>query len=219
MGYHDLGCDWKSGYVMNPSKKQRVGYIVAFEGLDMGEFLKPDTDVFTPYNNTDASYKEVKIDKEKGVVNCVGMIDSFFWGGGVGDPICIGCYISAENAQVIKAKMKTTLKTTIVKKFAYWICNFDEETKVWFEEAYPKDPTIIGAQLNAVGGKDLKLEVSDEPTKVAQNIDLNVYHMYFELVPAANAPYALHFATSGKTQFVRNWGLKVGTLAAAAMGG
>jgi hypothetical protein len=40
-----------------------------------------------------------------------------------------------------------------------------------------------------------------------------------EVIPAADATYAFHFATSSKTKFVRNWGLKVGTNAAAAMGG
>ena len=42
--------------------------------------------------------------------------------------------------------------------------------------------------------------------------------MYIEIVPAANSTYALQFASSSKTPYVRNWGLKVGTTAAAAMG-
>jgi hypothetical protein len=53
---------------------------------------------------------------------------------------------------------------------------------------------------------------------VAPNVDVNVYNMYFEMIPAANTTFSFHFATSGKTKFVRNWGLKIGTNAAAAVG-
>jgi len=70
--------------------------------------------------------------------------------------------------------------------------------------------TVVG-QINAPGGKDLRIAVSQEATKVAPNIDTNVYNLYFEVIPAANATYAFHFATSSKTKYVRNWGFKVGT--------
>lgn len=216
---HDLPCDWTSGFVMDPSKKQRVGYLVQFEGLNMDDFLKQDVEVFTPYNNSETNYGDIEIDSDTGKATCVGVLDSFSWGGGVGDALCIGAYISSENAEVLKAKTKSTLDTTIVSDLAWWICNFDEENKVWYEEAYPLDPTAVKGQLNAPGGKDVRLSVAAEPTKVAPNIDINVYHMYFETIPAADSTYSFHFATSSKTKFVRNWGLKVGTNAEAAMGG
>lgn len=214
----NLSCDWRSGFVMDPNKKQRVGYLVNFQGMNMGEFLKQDITVFSPYNNSETQYTGVTIEAESTKATCVGVIDSFSFGGGVGDPICISAYISAENAEVLQAKMKTTLDTTIVKKLSFWICNFDEENKVWFEEAFPKDPIDMAGQLNAPGGKDVRITVSQEPTKVAPNIDINVYNVYFEVIPAANATYAMHFATSSKTKFIKNWGLVVGTNAAAAMG-
>lgn len=214
----DLSCDWKSGFIMDPQKKQRVGYLLFFEGLNMGEYLKPDIDVFTPYNNSETSYGEVSVDTENSKITCVGVVDSFWFGGAVGDPICISTYISAENAEVIAAKMKTSLDTTIVSKFAWWICNFDEENKVWYEEAFPLDPTTVSGQLNAPGGTDIKLSVSSEATKIAPNVDVNVYNLYFEVIPAANSTFNFHFATSSKTKYVKNWGLKIGTNAAAAMG-
>ena len=31
----ELPCDWKSGFVMDPTKKQRCGYLMAFNGLDL----------------------------------------------------------------------------------------------------------------------------------------------------------------------------------------
>ena len=212
----NLTCDWKSGFVMDPTKKQRVGYLVAFKGLNMGEFLKPDITVYTPYNSTGNDYAEVKIDDSK-KTTVVGVIESFSFGGGVGDPICISAYISAENAENLKAKMKSTLTTTVVKELGWWIANFDEENKKWFEEAYPKEPTKVSGQLNAPGGKDIRLDIAHEPTKVAANIDVNVVSIYFEVVPAANSTFDLHFATNAQTKYIRNWGLKIGTKAAEAV--
>lgn len=216
MGF-DFSCDWRAGFVMDPNKNQRVGYLVHFQGLNMGEFLKQDIEVFTPYSNSETNYGEVTINKELGKATVTGVIESFSWGGGVGDPICVSTYISAENAQIMQAKMKGTLDTNMVKKLAWWICNFDAETKVWFEEAYPKDPTSVTGQLNK-SGADVRLVIANEPTRVAPNIEVNVYNMYFEVIPAANSTFALHFATSSKTNRVNNWGLKVGTNAAQAMG-
>jgi hypothetical protein len=215
---HDLACDWRSGFVMDPSKKSRVGYLVHFTGLNMGDYLHQDITVFSPYNNSETGFSGITLDAETKKATVVGLIEHFSYAGGVGDPICVSAYISAQNAEIIKAKMQSTLDTTIVKQFAWWIVNFDEENKAWFEESYPKDPVVVAGQLNAPGGKDVRMHVSDEATKVAPNIDVNVYNMYFEIVPGANATYALHFATSGKTKYVRNWGLIVGTNATQAMG-
>jgi len=213
----DLSCDWKAGFVMDPSKKQRVGYLMAFEGLDMGEFLKPDVEVFTPFNSQEApGYGEVQFEGDDKKITCVGMIENFSFGGGVGDPICISAYISAENANILQAKLKTTLSTNKVTKFGWWICNFDEENKMWFEEAYPKEPTTVVGQVNAPGGKDFRIQVAQDPTKIHSTLDTNVYNLYVEVIPAANSTYNFHFATSAKTPYIRNWGLKVGSNAAAS---
>lgn len=214
----EFNCDWRSGFVMNPQQKNRVGYLVDFQGLNMGDFLKQDIDVFTPYNNSEVAYGEVDIDSDRGTVTTTGVIENFSWGGAVGDPLCISAYISAENAEVLAGKMKTTLDTTIVSDLAWWIVNYDEENKIWYEEAFPLDPTVVSAMLNAPGGSNIRLSVNPEPTKVAPTIDVNVYGLYFEIIPAANATFSFHFATSSKTKFVKNFGLKVGTNAEAAMG-
>lgn len=215
---YNYACDWRSGFVMDPSKKQRVGYLIWFQGLDMGEFFKQDIEVFSPYEANEATYSEVGSlwVKDTGKMTTTAVIESFSFAGGVGDPICISAYISAENGQTLKAKMQGSLSTTKITKFAWWMVNFDEENKAWFEESYPKEPVTMTGQLNA-SGSDVRISVADEPTKVAPNIDVNVYNVYFEVVPAANATYALHFATSIQTKYVRNWGLKVGTNAAAAL--
>ncbi len=216
---YNYSCDWKTAFAMDPSKKQRVGYLVSFQGLDMANFLQQDIEAFSPYSSSEAAYPEVASlwQKETGKMKTTGVIESLSFAGGVGDPICVSAYISAENGQALKAKMQTTLKTTKVTNFAWWVINFDTENKVWFEEAFPLEPSKMTGQLNAPGGKDIRLVVADEPTKIAPTIDVNVYNVYFEIVPAANATYALNFATSYKTKVVRNWGMKVGNKAAEAL--
>lgn len=215
----NYSCDWRSGFVMDPSQKTRVAYLVWLQGLDMGDFFKQDIEVFSPYEAATAEYTEVGSlwVKDSGKMTTTGVIESLSYAGGVGDPICVSAYISAENGQTLKAKMQGTLATTKITKFAWWMINFDEENKAWFEESFPKEPATMTGQLNAPGGKDIRITLANEPTKVAPNIDVNVYNVYFEIVPAANSTYALSFATSVKTKFVRNWGLRVGTNAAAAL--
>jgi hypothetical protein len=202
---------------MDPTKKQRVGYLVSFGGLGLKTPLAQDVEVFTPYNvdGGNTAYDKLKIENDK--VKVAGVIESFSWGGGVGDPICVSAYMSAENALQIKGLMKMTLKTTSISQLGWWVGSFDEETKAWFDECHPKEPTEITGQLNAPGGKDVRLAVADEPTKVAANVDVNVYSIYFEVVPAANQTCDFHFATASGKSFIKRWGLKVGSLAAGAL--
>jgi hypothetical protein len=215
---HNYPCDWRSGFVMDPNKKQRVGYLTSFKGLALGDtHLAQDLEVFTPFPSDLTPSATVTKGASADIVKATGIIESFSFEGGVGDPLCFGVYISAENGNIIKAKMKSALTTTKITELGWWIVNFDEENKKWYEEAYPKAPVHVTGQLNAPGSKDIRLHISDEPTKIANNIDVNVYMMYFEIVPAANMTFALNFATSAMTPFVRNWGLKVGLNSGTAM--
>ncbi len=218
---YNLPCDWKAGFVMDPQKKQRCGYLLALEGLGLDAALAADIQVFMPFNAKPADYTDAMLVVDASVtpnkVTCVGVIESLSWNGGVGDPISMSVMISSENAQQIKTKLQTTLSSTKITKLAWWISNFDEINKKWFEEAYPKDPSHVTGQLNAPGGKDIRLHVDDDATKVAANIDVNVYRVYFEIVPAANSTYTLGFALDAEKKYVNAWGLKVGTQPATAV--
>ena len=76
----------------------------------------------------------------------------------------------------------------------------------------------ITAQVNAPGKNDIRLHIGTDAEKVAPNIDVNVYNLHIELVPAANKTHTLHFANSADKKVVKNWGLVVGTLANTAVG-
>jgi len=225
----DLSCDWKSGFVMDPTKKQRCGYLVAFNGLGLNQEPDKENDafkirVFTPYNAADLEYANVAVDDLDGqkVLNCVGIIESFTFAGGVGDPICVSAYVSSEFANQLKAKQKASLETTVIKKLGWWVVNYDVDDKSWFEEAFPKGNTDSGdgfvmGQLNASAGKDVRLSIAESPTLIAPNLDVQVFNIYFEIVPASDTTYALAFRQGKTKAFVKGWGLQVGSVAKQKM--
>jgi hypothetical protein len=215
---YSFPCDWKSGFVMDPVKKQRVGYLTAFNGIGLSAALAADLSVYSPYNSAAApTYAAAAPDATTKLVKAVGILENVSWNGGVGDAFTFSCYMSSENANLLKALKSLTLKTTSISSLGWWICNFDEETKQWFEEHHPLAPLAISAQLNAVSKNDIRLHVADEPVKVASNIDVNVYNVYFEIVPAANQTATFHVASSPTKKVALNWGLVVGTIAKGAL--
>ena len=170
--------------------------------------------MYTPFNADAPEYTQAATKQNNDglrTVDCIGILDHFSWGGGAGDPICISAYVSTEFANQLKAKQKTTLKTTAIKKLGWWIVNYDVENKAWFEEAFPKTSDgFVAGQLNAQGGKAVALQVAEEPTAIAANIDVQLFQLYFEIVPSGNATYALRFAQGKTKPFVKGWGLQIG---------
>jgi hypothetical protein len=222
----DYPCNWRAGFVMDPTKKQRFGYITALNGFGLSATLAADITVYTPYNTGAAptyaglssNYTAPSDTSPVGTCKVVGVVDHFSWNGGVGDPISLSFYVSQENAAQIKALQQLTLKTTTIKTLGWWLADFDEEVKKWFEQAFPMTPATVSGQINAPGKNDIRLHVASDPEKVAPNIDVNVYAVNIEIVPAANVQHTLHFANSDQKKVVKGWGLVVGTMAAQSVG-
>ena len=170
---------------------------------------------FTPFPADAGQYAGFGDVVEENKVKVVGVVERFNFGGGVGDPIGFGVYMSMENANMLSGKMKDGVKSTKVSELGWWIVNYDTEKKSWYEESYPQKSAITG-QLNESSGV-VALSVAQEPTKIAKNIDVSVMSVFFEVIPAANAVYDLLFAESLSTKLVRNWGLKVGEAALSAI--
>jgi len=198
-------CDYKAGFIMDPQRKQRVGYLTAFTGLgsQVGA-LAQDLEVWSPYQGS-PSYPGVAIAAEK--VKAVGIIESVEYGGGVGDAYCFHVRISGNNKQKLAAAMKNTFDKTSIDVLKFWIGNFDEEEKGWYEELYPKADDMKG-MLNAQGG-DLKIRLGEEGVKVHTNVDVKVFDWYFEIVPAANILTDIHFGFGVKKSAVKHWGLNI----------
>lgn len=194
----DLECSVASGFMMAPNAHRRVGYVTALDGLGLpAGGLKPDLTVTRP----------VKGDR----VPVVGVLERFSWAGGVGDFIQVDFYISQENAFQLKALQQVTLKNAVVKQIGWWIADYDQENKVWFEQSYPLSPPS-----GIIAGKDKPaLEVALSPAQVQDGIDVEAYKITIRVAPAANLAYDLHFANSAKKQNVKSWGLVVGSLGTA----
>jgi len=207
-------CDRQSGFVMDPNQHKRVGFLTDFGGIGLGAPLARDLQVAVPWGGSAApAYAGLAPSTSSApgaplTAKVVGVIEKFSWAGGVGDAIQISAWVSQQNAVQLKALQQTTLKTTAISALGFWIGDYDQETKVWFEQAYPAAPAKVGAQLKPSG-----LNVDLSPTPVKAGIDVNVYKISLEIVPGANQASTLQFATSSKAKVAKSWGLVVGTLA------
>jgi hypothetical protein len=96
----------------------------------------------------------------------------------------------------------------------WWIADYDQEAKQWFEQSYPVgEPAIKGL----IAGKDNpEFSVDLSPVAVKDWIEINVYKVSISVVPASNQQYPLEFASSAENPIVKSWGLIVGTLPAAS---
>jgi hypothetical protein len=195
---HSFPCDWKSGFVMDPTHKQTFGYLTEFSGL--GASLGRDLNVHSGWDNpTPPTYAAVAGNQLK----AVGVIENFSWNGGVGDPISFSTYMSSENANQLK---HPSPKNLAISALGFWIAAYDDESKKWYEKAFPSAPPKLACQINAPTPKDIRLHVADTPAKVGE---VSVFQVTFEIVPAAN--HTLSVATSPRVKGTESWGLVVGT--------
>ncbi len=105
----------------------------------------------------------------------------------------------------VRAKLVTPLTNTKIKT-ALYIIGFDDEKRAWYEAALIKDASWkVDAVLDTVNG-DLQLFVSNEPTALADHLDIQVFKMDFQIVPTVGKVANLEFATGPTTRVVRAWG-------------
>jgi len=211
-------CVKENGFIMDPNAHTRIGYVTNLDGFGLAGPLSQDLKVSLPYNGISApTYADLtKVPGPDGgpdVSQVVGVIDKFEWEGAVGSSINIEFWCSKENATQIQSLQQQVLKTTKIKKLGWWIIDYDQEAKQWFEQAYPlSSPTITGL---ITGAPELGLDVNLDPEKVKDGIDVNVYKVIIKVAPAANLAYTLHFSNTPTKKVCKAWGLVVGTIAAA----
>ena len=194
----DLTCDWRFGANMKATDKGRVGYLLTWSGLG-GLNLAKDIEVWNPYST--AGQKVVSGPK----VKCIGLIERFQYNGDPGDPIRIRVMVSRGTATEVRSRISRPITNTKVK-FAWYIVDFDEEDKLWYELSYVKSPTT-GAEgaLDSMGG-ELQMFVDKEGTPLAPTLDIRVFGVEFQLVPEENKTATLEFATGSKRRMVKTWG-------------
>jgi len=219
---YTFACDKDAGFVMDPNVHKKVGYVTSLNGFALSAALKPDLTVHVPgISKSTLTYTPLAVTwptpvKPLPTASVVGVIEKFNWNGGVGDALQIDFYVSQQNATLIKALQQSVLTNTKVTALGWWIADYDQETKQWYEQSFPKAPTTI---TGVISGKDNpELSVNLSPVPVKDGIEVNVYKVTIHVVPAANQAYTLHFANSATKPVVKSWGLQVGTLATPQVG-
>lgn len=193
----DLTCDWRFGANITSTEKGRVGYLFTWSGLG-GLNLAKDIEVWNPYSTagqTQASGPRVQ---------CIGLIERLQFNGDEGDPIRIRAMVSRGTATNIRSRIARPVTNTKVK-FAWYIVDFDEEDKLWYELSYVKSPST-GAEgaLDSMGG-ELQIFIDKEGTALSPTLDIRVFGFEFQMVPAEGKTSTLEFATGSKRRMVKSW--------------
>lgn len=202
-------CNMASGFVTDPNQHQRIGYVTSLGGLGMAAPLSTDLQVPVPWNvGTKPAFTGLQSGGSASTAVVVGVIGKFSWAGGVGDPIKLDFYVSQRNAMQLKSLQQAVLKTAAINPLAWWIVDYDQQVKMWFEEAFPLAGSVTGVLQ---GQTNPSLSVSMSPVAMKSGINANVYKVSLAVVPAGNKTYMLRFASSSNNKVVKSWGLVVGT--------
>jgi len=202
---YEFECDEQAGFLADPNEHKCIGYVTSFGGLSKDltvslSFFQGFTPTYTGIPSKASSTK------------VVGVIDKFSWAGGVGSPIQIDFYVSQQNATQIKTAQQSSL-TTKVSSLGWWIVDYDQESRQWYEASYPMSAATINGLIQAKS----MLNVDLTPVPAKDGIVVNVCRITLSVAPGGNTSYALRFANSPTKPVVKSWGLVVGTLASAAI--
>lgn len=193
----DFACDWRLGFNLQPHLKGTVGYLLQWSGLG-GLSLKKDVVVWNPFSTTGQKVVSGP------TVSCIGLLEWFRFAGGKSDPIHLRAYVSKDSAANLRAKLARPLTNTRLK-LAWYIIDFDVGDKVWYEAALLKEPTAAEASLDSTGGT-LRISVDREPTRLSETLDINVFGLELQVVPASKKKTLLEFASGSAQRLVKQWG-------------
>jgi hypothetical protein len=204
---------------MDPNEHKRVGYITDFRGLGMSAPLAKDLTISLPHTNQPPVYQGIAPVQSSvsglNTVHVVGVLEKFEWDGSVGGALKFDFYVSQENAFQIKTLQQTTLKTTRIDALGWWIADYDQETKQWYEAAYPQSSRAVTGIVANRDNPELNVDLTPVPAK--DGSEVLVYKISIAVVPGANQQYALSFANSSTQHVTKSWGLVVGKLASGQM--
>jgi hypothetical protein len=182
-----------------------VGYVTDLTGLGLTAALTKDLTVNLPFKPTYPQLGAKQgVNGGPSTANVVGVIENLTWTGGVGDPIALQFYVSQENATRLKALAQSGLKTTSIQSIGWWIGDYDQEAKTWFEQSKPASSPTIQAMIQSNS-----LNVDMTPVPVKAGIDVTVCKVSIKIMPPANQVSTLSFANSSTKPVMKAWGATV----------
>lgn len=190
-------CDWQFGFNLHSLGKGTVGYLLFWSGVG-GLNLKKDIQVWNPFDS--AGQTVVQGPK----IECIGLIEQFRFEGGEDDPIRITAYVSKDVAADVRATLARPLPSTKLK-VAWYIVSYDDDTRCWYESSLVRDKKNAEANIDTADGV-MQMFIDNQGTRIAETLDLKVYKLDFQIVPAAKKTSLLEFATGPSQRIVKKWG-------------
>jgi hypothetical protein len=202
-GPYNFECDLASALQPDPNEHARVGFVTALNGLGLSKPLAADLEVFAPTFTPSPAYAGVSPapagpGSTLSKLSVVGIIGNFTWPGSAGSPIQLDFYSSQENASQIAAALKDHT-TTSVQELAWWICDYDPATKVWYEQSYPAGPPIAGV---VPGAGDLTVNLNAVPATEGAS----VHRVTISVAPTGTDRFLLMFARTSQLRAPAVWG-------------
>lgn len=216
---YDFECDKGNGFLPDPNVRKRVGYVTALAGFGAARPLTLAQDLQISYAWTGAAPKYAPAASGQTAagglrtMKVVGVLEKLAWNGGTGDPLSLDFWVSQENAVQIKAAQQNTLASTKVDQLGFWIANYDQETKSWYENAYPGSATTVTGVVTPKENPLLTVDLAGSPVKAGVNV--TVYKISMQLSPLANTQSTMQIATSAAKPVSQPWGLVVGSMTGA----
>ncbi|MEY4579211.1 MAG: hypothetical protein RL701_3914 [Pseudomonadota bacterium] len=192
----EFTCNWRFALNLQPSLKATCGYLLDWSGCG-GLNLTRDIEIWNPYSGPGQTVVTGS------TIECIGLIESIGYDGAENDPIHIVCYLSKGMAANVRAKLARPLTNTKLK-LSWYVIDYDEERKQWYEAAYVKTPSTAQANIDSAGG-DLQVFIDNDGTRVSDSLDLNVFRFEFQVIPAEGKSAMLEFATGPSRRLVKKW--------------
>lgn len=206
-------CNKEAGFVMDPNETPCVGYVTALTigTTEHARDLKVQVPAITPLGFTGLGPQQPlpvapQLRSNAGSqIGVVGVVEKFEWEGGVGSPLKLDFWVSQETATQLKSSQQTTLATSVINKLGWWIIDYDQETKRWYEKSFPSGatPWVTGI-ITGKENPELAVDLSGVPVK--DGIDVMVYNVSVSVDPSANRQYTLQFANSSRLKVAKSWG-------------
>lgn len=193
----DFDCDWRFGFNLSSRGKGTIGYLLFWSGCG-GLNLPRDIEVWNPFSSQGQTVVSGS------TIKCIGLLERFRFEGGEDDPIRLAVYVSKDVAADLRAKLAKPLTTTRLK-MAWYIVAYDDDKKAWYEASFVRDNEKVEANVDTSDG-NVQMFISNEPTRIADTLDVKVYRFEFQVVPAANKSTLLEFATGPSQRLVKKWG-------------
>jgi hypothetical protein len=186
----------EQGFNFHKDQQDAFGFVTAWTiGGPSGTTFNPDFQVQYPPTPDDPGGQHA----------VVGVLTSFAWAGGDGDPMDMKFEVSTANKLVLQNLLHGTLTNT-TETFSLVIFEYDAEAQTFYEALQPVDPPFHGIIEKA--DNKLALAVSTTPGPVPSPVN---YPASMSAVPDPNAgTQGVQFASSSDSNVVKPWGIDLG---------